>query len=121
MRLTPSTTQVVVANGHKFTQFEQTPAPAPTPVGVASHIRLQNLSQLKRIALDEAPLNTTKTQIMVTTVLARITGKNHIDQEFDIEVQQHNGERLHGLLPEQARPVMPDAYQAPRAKVSSAA
>ncbi|MEZ9479252.1 bifunctional tRNA (5-methylaminomethyl-2-thiouridine)(34)-methyltransferase MnmD/FAD-dependent 5-carboxymethylaminomethyl-2-thiouridine(34) oxidoreductase MnmC [Vibrio splendidus] len=95
--------QVVIANGHKFTQFEQTRPVPLTPVkGQVSHIpTTENLSQLKTVLCFDgylAPQNPNNGHHCIGANY----DKTNIDQEFDIEVQQHNGERLHGSLPEQA-------------------
>lgn len=95
--------QVVVANGHKFTQFEQT-APVPlTPVkGQVSHIpTTENLSKLKTVLCFDGYMTPQNPNNGHHCIGANYD-KSHIDQEFDAEVQQHNGERLHGSLPDQA-------------------
>ncbi|TKF22608.1 bifunctional tRNA (5-methylaminomethyl-2-thiouridine)(34)-methyltransferase MnmD/FAD-dependent 5-carboxymethylaminomethyl-2-thiouridine(34) oxidoreductase MnmC [Vibrio genomosp. F6] len=94
--------QVVVANGHKFTQFEQTQRIPLTPVkGQVSHIpTTENLSKLKTVLCFDGYLTPQNLNNGHHCIGANYD-KSNIDQEFDPEVQQHNGVRLAGSLPDQ--------------------
>ncbi|MCK6265499.1 bifunctional tRNA (5-methylaminomethyl-2-thiouridine)(34)-methyltransferase MnmD/FAD-dependent 5-carboxymethylaminomethyl-2-thiouridine(34) oxidoreductase MnmC [Vibrio sp. ZSDE26] len=94
--------QVVIANGHKFTQFEQTQPIPLTPVkGQVSHIpTTENLSKLKTVLCFDGYLTPQNPNNGHHCIGANYD-KSNINQEFDAEVQLHNGERLERSLPEQ--------------------
>ncbi|OIQ25616.1 bifunctional tRNA (5-methylaminomethyl-2-thiouridine)(34)-methyltransferase MnmD/FAD-dependent 5-carboxymethylaminomethyl-2-thiouridine(34) oxidoreductase MnmC [uncultured Vibrio sp.] len=94
--------QVVIANGHKFTQFEQTHPIPLTPVkGQVSHIpTTENLEKLKTVLCFDGYLTPQNPNNGHHCIGANYD-KSNIDQEFDPEVQKHNGQRLAACLPEQ--------------------
>ncbi|MFA0568598.1 bifunctional tRNA (5-methylaminomethyl-2-thiouridine)(34)-methyltransferase MnmD/FAD-dependent 5-carboxymethylaminomethyl-2-thiouridine(34) oxidoreductase MnmC [Vibrio gallaecicus] len=100
---TTTHSQVVIANGHKFTQFKQSKRIPLTPVkGQVSHIpTTDNLSKLNTVLCFDGYLTPQNTNNGHHCIGANYD-KSNIDQAFDVEVQKHNGERLAGSLPEQA-------------------
>ncbi|PMJ91385.1 bifunctional tRNA (5-methylaminomethyl-2-thiouridine)(34)-methyltransferase MnmD/FAD-dependent 5-carboxymethylaminomethyl-2-thiouridine(34) oxidoreductase MnmC [Vibrio sp. 10N.261.55.A7] len=94
--------QVVIANGHKFTQFEQTQTIPLTPVkGQVSHIpTTENLKKLRTVLCFDGYLTPYNTNNNHHCIGANYD-KSNINQAFDAEVQAHNGKRLAACLPEQ--------------------
>ncbi|MBW3696421.1 bifunctional tRNA (5-methylaminomethyl-2-thiouridine)(34)-methyltransferase MnmD/FAD-dependent 5-carboxymethylaminomethyl-2-thiouridine(34) oxidoreductase MnmC [Vibrio sp. T187] len=95
--------QVVVANGHKFADLAPTARIPLTPVkGQVSHIpTTSQLSKLKTVLCFDGYLTPHNPNNGHHCIGANYD-KSNINQEFDPEVQQHNGERLAACLPEQA-------------------
>ncbi len=95
--------QVVIANGHKFSELEPTKRIPLTPVkGQVSHIpTTENLSKLKTVLCFDGYLTPHNPNNGHHCIGANYD-KSNINQEFDAQVQKHNGERLAACLPQQA-------------------
>ncbi|OEF09298.1 bifunctional tRNA (5-methylaminomethyl-2-thiouridine)(34)-methyltransferase MnmD/FAD-dependent 5-carboxymethylaminomethyl-2-thiouridine(34) oxidoreductase MnmC [Vibrio genomosp. F10] len=94
--------QVVVANGHKFSALEPTKAIPLTPVkGQVSHVpTTENLSKLKTVLCFDGYLTPQNPKNGHHCIGANYD-KSNINQDFDGEVQVHNGQRLATCLPKQ--------------------
>ncbi len=100
---------VIVANGHQFTELEQT---ADTPLsavkGQVSHIpTTQELSKLKTVLCYDGymtPVNPNNAHHCIGASYDR----THLDQEFDATAQQENGDKLRKCVPNQAWPLQVD-------------
>ncbi|MGF1719676.1 bifunctional tRNA (5-methylaminomethyl-2-thiouridine)(34)-methyltransferase MnmD/FAD-dependent 5-carboxymethylaminomethyl-2-thiouridine(34) oxidoreductase MnmC [Vibrio kyushuensis] len=100
--ITTTHSQVVIANGHKFSELEPTKTIPLTPVkGQVSHIpTTPNLEKLKTVLCFDGYLTPQNPNNGHHCIGANYD-KSNINQEFDSEVQAHNGERLAACLPNQ--------------------